>query len=218
VATPRAAQRPPAAAIFTPTAPTQTAPRAAPARRACPCLAFARPCHNAGCRSRRARILGRAGVAVACGGAALAFGLAAAWVLRRKKPESEADEVEPQRPVTTDASPPATLRQAAPADLPARSPVARAPSAPASATRPRKDELLAVAFTARRLSATLVNTALTYELVITNTGGEALGPIAVNGDMIGAHASLPPRFQLEAAAQGEPITGSPGSSPAKARR
>jgi hypothetical protein len=50
---------------------------------------------------------------------------------------------------------------------------------------------------ARQLSATLMNTVLNYELTITNTGAEIIGPIAIGGDMIGAHASLPSRSQLE---------------------
>jgi hypothetical protein len=63
---------------------------------------------------------------------------------------------------------------------------------------------MAVALSTRRLSATLMNTALTYELTLTNTGTEAIGPIAVSGDMIGAHASIPPKVLLETAADGEP--------------
>lgn len=50
---------------------------------------------------------------------------------------------------------------------------------------------------ARRLSATLMNTVLHYELTVSNNGKESIGPVMVGGDMIAAHASLPDRAQLE---------------------
>ena len=76
---------------------------------------------------------------------------------------------------------------------------------------------LEVTLAARKLSATLLNTALNYELVVTNTGKESIGPLTVGGDMIGAHASLPASAQLELAEQGtEPLhrleTLGPGES------
>lgn len=60
---------------------------------------------------------------------------------------------------------------------------------------------LVVELAARRLSATLMNAVLNYELVVRNTGSTAIGPVTVGGDMIGAHASLPTRAQLELAGQ-----------------
>jgi hypothetical protein len=60
-----------------------------------------------------------------------------------------------------------------------------------------KQAPLNLELSARQLSATLMNTVLNYELTITNTGPDMIGPIAVGGDMIGAHASLPSRSQLE---------------------
>ncbi len=82
---------------------------------------------------------------------------------------------------------------------------AAAPSAP----RPSLDVLvnpLDVALAARRMSATLLNTVLNYELVVSNNGSEPIGPVQVGGDMIGAHASLPARSQLELAGQSiEPL-------------
>ncbi len=63
---------------------------------------------------------------------------------------------------------------------------------------------MTVALVARRLSATLMNTALTYELTVTNSGETPIGPIAISGDMIGAHASIPPKVLLESAGEGEP--------------
>jgi hypothetical protein len=90
----------------------------------------------------------------------------------------------------------------APQPQPAARPTAPDPAPPAPAAR--GDEALQVTLSARRLSATLLNTALSYELVITNASEVAVGPVAVTCDMIGAHASLPARFQLENPGQGEP--------------
>lgn len=60
---------------------------------------------------------------------------------------------------------------------------------------------LDVVLSARRMSATLMNTMLNYELTVSNNGREPIGPIIVGGDMIGAHASLPDRAQLELGGQ-----------------
>lgn len=58
-------------------------------------------------------------------------------------------------------------------------------------------EQLALELSARRLSATLMNTVLNYELTVSNQGPDPVRSIVVGGDMIGAHASLPSRSQLE---------------------
>ena len=47
------------------------------------------------------------------------------------------------------------------------------------------------------MSATLMNTVLNYELTVSNTGPDPIRSIVIGGDMIGAHASLPSRSQLE---------------------
>ena len=60
---------------------------------------------------------------------------------------------------------------------------------------------LDVVLSARRLSATLMNAVLNYELTVSNNGRDPIGPIVVGGDMIGAHASLPDRAQLELGGQ-----------------
>ncbi len=60
---------------------------------------------------------------------------------------------------------------------------------------------LEITLAARKMSATLLNTVLNYELVVTNNGDAPLGPVSVGGDMIGAHASLSARSQLEIAGQ-----------------
>ena len=56
---------------------------------------------------------------------------------------------------------------------------------------------LVLELSARRLSATLMNTVLNYELTVSNTGPDPIRSIIIGGDMIGAHASLPSRAQLE---------------------
>lgn len=72
-------------------------------------------------------------------------------------------------------------------------PAQHTPSAmPAAAAEP-----LALELSARRMSATLMNTLLNYELTVSNTGPDAIRSIIIGGDMIGAHASLPSRSQLE---------------------
>ena len=60
---------------------------------------------------------------------------------------------------------------------------------------------LEITLAARKMSATLLNTVLNYELVVTNNGDAPMGPVSVGGDMIGAHASLSARSQLEIAGQ-----------------
>lgn len=82
-------------------------------------------------------------------------------------------------------------------------PARGAPAGPAP-MRPALNVLvnpLEVELSARRLSATLMNAVLNYELIVRNNGAEPIGPIVIGGDMIGAHASLPDRAQLHLAAQ-----------------
>ena len=71
-----------------------------------------------------------------------------------------------------------------------------APPPPLSGLAAKADPL-ALELSARRLSATLMNTVLNYELTVRNTGPDAINSIIIGGDMIGAHASLPSRSQLE---------------------
>lgn len=48
----------------------------------------------------------------------------------------------------------------------------------------------------QRLNASLVATTLSYRVVVTNRGTTALSALAIEGDMIAAHASLPPERQV----------------------
>jgi hypothetical protein len=110
-------------------------------------------------------------------------------------PTSPAPEMA-QQPAT--ALPELDLRAVAPELAPSGRKSSAAP--PASAARPALNVIvnpLQVELAARRLSATLLNTVLNYELVVRNNGSDAIGPVLVGGDMIAAHASLPDRAQLE---------------------
>ena len=119
--------------------------------------------------------------------------LAAVWLLRRHKaraaaeqawedvPEPPAEDLHTQVP---EFAPTPPLRTQAP------TPPQPAPHPPAPAGE------LALALTARRLSATLLNTSLTYEFSLTNLTQKPLGPLNVSADMISAHASLPAAEQL----------------------
>jgi hypothetical protein len=71
---------------------------------------------------------------------------------------------------------------------------------------------------ARRLSATLMNTVLSYDIVVTNNGDDPIGPIYIGGDMISAHASLPSRAQLEMLGQSiEPLHSLPALAPGESK-
>ena len=78
---------------------------------------------------------------------------------------------------------------------------------------------LAVALQATRMSATLINTTLSYRLSVTNRGPTALRDLVISGDMISAHASrtseellgpvgaaLPELHRIASLAPGESVT------------
>lgn len=55
---------------------------------------------------------------------------------------------------------------------------------------------LMIELESRRMNASLVATTLSYVLRVTNHGDRALSGLAIAGDMIAAHASLPPEAQI----------------------
>ena len=81
----------------------------------------------------------------------------------------------------------------APAPLPAPAPVPRVviPEPQLAAATG-----LNMALEARRMSASLMATTLSYTLTLTNNSPDTLSALAVEGDMIAAHASLPPEQQI----------------------
>lgn len=98
---------------------------------------------------------------------------------------------------------PPVVRQPDPAPAAPPRPVATPEPAPA-APQPRPEPALAVAsangldiaLQATRMSASLMATTLNYRLVVTNRGNQPLSALAVEGDMVSAHSSLPPEKQI----------------------
>lgn len=121
----------------------------------------------------------------------LAAIFAALWWHRRRQ----------TAPVQLAFEPPVVPPRPAPAARPARAappgPAAPAP-APAAPLVPviSLPGGLQIALESRRMSASLMATTLSYTLRLTNTGAEPLSAVAVEGDMISAHASLPPEAQI----------------------
>ncbi len=104
----------------------------------------------------------------------------------RRRPRDEQLEFDP--PVVPAPSP-------APAPAPAPQPAPAAPK-PAAAPLPESASGLAIALEAQRITASLMATTLNYTLRLTNNSGQSLSALAVEGDMISAHASLPPEQQI----------------------
>ena len=119
----------------------------------------------------------------------LAAGLAAlaAWLLRRRR-IAQPQVYEFEAPIVP--APPPLRESVPPPPLPTVAPVlAAAPQG------------LAITLEAKRMSASLMATTLSYALTVTNHSPETLSALAIEGDMIAAHASLPPERQIASAAQ-----------------
>lgn len=125
------------------------------------------------------------------GGAALLAGLFALLWWRRR-PKTMALEFEPPVVVKPEPTP-------EPKPVPAPVPAAAPAPAPPPPVMPATG--LAIALEARRMSASLMATTLSYTLKLTNHSAEPLSALAVEGDMISAHASLPPEKQIAASTQ-----------------
>lgn len=175
-ATPAAAQPAPVAAP-SPAATAPTVPAAAPSPEALPT-----PSPSAETAPLAAEPLDWRPWAV--GGAVLLAGLGAILWWRRRKPADPVADFEP--PLV--AAPPAP-------DAPAPAPAAPipAPPEPALAVVPAD---LALSLEARRMTASLMATTFSYALRLTNTGPAPLAAIAVEGDLVSAHASLPVERQI----------------------
>lgn len=81
---------------------------------------------------------------------------------------------------------------------PAPEPLVAAPAAPPPQPQvaAQLPEGLGIALEVRRMNASLMATSLNYVLTLTNHGAEPLSALAVEGDMVSAHASLPPEAQI----------------------
>lgn len=117
----------------------------------------------------------------------LAWIIALAW--RRRHTDDPVFEFE--RPVVKDPAP-----QPLPIDVQPAEPPAVEAEAPI-----RLPQGIAITLEARRLSASLMATTLSYRLTLTNRTGQPLSALAIEGDMIAAHASLPPERQIASSAQ-----------------
>jgi hypothetical protein len=129
---------------------------------------------------------------IAGGTAALAGLFALLWWRRRPKQP----ELEFEPPVVTRPEPAPTPR---PAPQPLSPAVPEPAAAPIAAARPQvaiPATGLAIALEARRMNASLMATTLSYTVRLTNHSAEPLSALAVEGDMISAHASLPPERQI----------------------
>ena len=123
--------------------------------------------------------------------AALAALLAGVWWRRRRQQPAPLEFITP----------------VVPAPAPAPQPQPKAPIAPAARTPLPTPQLaaapqgLGISLEAKRMSASLMATTLSYALTLTNHSREMLSALAVEGDMIAAHASLPPDQQIASGAQ-----------------
>ena len=118
------------------------------------------------------------------GGAALLAALLAGLWWRSRQP----------RTLLLDFVPPVVPAPALAPVEPQPAPAARNPlPSPQLAAIPRG---LGITLEAKRMSASLMATTLSYALTLTNNSHETLSALAVEGDMIAAHASLPPEQQI----------------------
>lgn len=76
---------------------------------------------------------------------------------------------------------------------------APAPETPSAPAKLQSDGGLELHLTPRSLNSSLFMATLSYRIEMENGGTSALGPIAIAGDMIAAHASLTPQEQMAAA-------------------
>ena len=135
----------------------------------------------------------------AAGALALLAALGALLLWRNRRAQA-LPQITFERPVVPAPQPAAQPDPAPPAPAaPARAAPAAAGSTmpPAAITR----DGLTLMIEARRLDASLVATTLAYRLRLSNEGPTTLSALAIEGDMIAAHASLPVEQQIASARQ-----------------
>lgn len=121
----------------------------------------------------------------------------AALVWRRRR-TSQPVPLEFEPPVV-----PSPARERAPssAPLPGRESAALPLPAVPSTPVPALPQGVGIVLEAKRMSASLIATTLSYALTVTNNSHETLSALAIEGDMIAAHASLAPEQQIASGAQ-----------------
>lgn len=122
--------------------------------------------------------------------ALVAAGFALMWWRRGR------EEREPQ---ITFEPPVVRAQPAPPVPEPAPEQAAPAPTPPPPAAPvplPVDATGLEITLQANRMSASLMATTLNYKLIVTNRGAQALSGLAVEGDMVSAHSSLPTEQQV----------------------
>ena len=93
--------------------------------------------------------------------------------------------------------PPVVKAPAPVPEVPAALPEPQLSTAPVAPVQPG----LGIALEARRMSASLMATTLSYTLTLTNNSPDTLSALAIEGDMIAAHASLPPEQQIASSSE-----------------
>jgi hypothetical protein len=73
-----------------------------------------------------------------------------------------------------------------------------APALPTAIAQSIEQDGIAIVLEAKRMSASLLATTLSYRLTLSNTGKEPLSALAIEGDMIAAQADLPTERQVAA--------------------
>lgn len=120
----------------------------------------------------------------AAGALALILTAIAILVWRRRRPKDSAPVFE--APVVNNPAPQPKPQSEAP------------PAPPAPQARPQG---ITIELEARRMSASLMATTLSYSLRLTNHTGQPLNALAIEADMVSAHASLAPDKQIASPAE-----------------
>lgn len=144
---------------------------------------------------------------LALGGLAALLALFGGLVWWRKRRGADHPAIAFEPPVV-EAAPPAPAPAPAPKPVPATESLSP-PPAPAPAPQPEAapaaagvaGDGLAITLEARRLDASLMATTLAYTLRLTNHGQTPLTGLAVEADMVAAHASLPVEKQIASTEQ-----------------
>ncbi|MFM5918063.1 MAG: hypothetical protein ACKOOL_11105 [Novosphingobium sp.] len=126
---------------------------------------------------------------VAGGAGLLAALFAGLWWRSRRS--AQVPQLEFIPPVVRAPAPPPPSPEPAPVAA-AKLPEPELATAPVMTVQPG----LGISLEARRMSASLMATTLSYTVTLTNNSPDTLSALAIEGDMIAAHASLPPEQQI----------------------